>query len=560
MVDQPLDGGRMPESNHVSDANRPWKIAGLFVLLSALGIGAILFLRESPQNGNAQTITLPDEKKDEKPPSPLFRNWDKPTLAIAFTGQMYGYLQPCGCSYPQYGGLARRFNFLKSLRDKGWPLVATDLGDLAPRKGPQALLKYDTAMSALGLMKYSGISLGKNEFYLPLDEALVVPLNNKLAPRILAANLNEDDLGVLPWKIVKEGNVTIGLTGVIGPGIIEEGKTKFKDVKFNPNAGKQVLSDLGSHKPDIVMILYQGSEDEAKACADICAKLRKTNPQIPKVDAILCLEKEEEPAGIAKKQGDTLIFGIGHKGRYVGVLGAFRNKDDGPFELKYQLVSIGPEWDTPKGKEKDNPVMVLMEEYAKKVKDRNYLTKYPRNKHPVQLGSENAKYIGSDACGNCHAHAYKIWEAKDIKGLAHSRAFKSLEEAKHPSLRQFDGECVSCHVVGFQYNTGYADPANNERTNLKLLNVGCESCHGPGSDHADNPNNAQIRALINPFKAKPGEGAAAKQLRLNQMDHFCQKCHDIDNDVNWGKVPFNVQWQKIAHPTPKKEVQVGGGK
>jgi len=201
-----------------------------------------------------------------------------------------------------------------------------------------------------------------------------------------------------------------------------------------------------------------------------------------------------------------------------------------------------------------------MEEYAKKVKDRNYLTKYPRNKHPVQLGSENAKYIGSDACGNCHAHAYKIWEAKDIKGLAHSRAFKSLEEAKHPSLRQFDGECVSCHVVGFQYNTGYADPANNERTNLKLLNVGCESCHGPGSDHADNPNNAQIRALINPFKAKPGEGAAAKQLRLNQMDHFCQKCHDIDNDVNWGKVPFNVQWQKIAHPTPKKEVQVGGGK
>src|SRR5262245_12033845 len=212
MANQPLERGRIPVS-----ATRFWQVLGLAYIVFALGLAAILFLRESPQNGNAQTLTLPgDEKKGEKPPSPLFRNWGKPDLAIAVTGQMYGYLQPCGCSQPQYGGLARRYNFLQSLRDKGWPVVAVDLGDISPRGGPQALLKYETAMTALGLMKYSAMGLGKNEIYLPLLEALMFPDNNKQVPRILAANLNEKEL-VLPWKVVKEGKTSIGVAGVIGP-------------------------------------------------------------------------------------------------------------------------------------------------------------------------------------------------------------------------------------------------------------------------------------------------------------------------------------------------------
>ena len=558
MANQPLDSGRIPQP-----ATRLWQVLGLGCILFALGLGAILFLRESPQNGNAQTLTLPgDEKKDEEPPSPLFRNWDKPDLAIAVTGQMHGYLQPCGCSRPQFGGLSRRYNFLQSLRDKGWPVVAVDLGDISPRPGPQALLKYETAMTALGLMKYSAMGLGKNEFSFPqgVIDALAVPLNNKQAPRILAANLKEEE--VLPWKVVKEGKLSIGVAGVIGPNLIKEVE-KFPNVKFNANAGKQVLLDLAKNKPDLVMILYQGTGEEAKKCAEICAKLHKDDAKYPKVDVMLCLDNTEEPSGKTNKVGDTLLIAIGHKGRYVGVLGAFQAKANGPFELKYQLVSIGEEWETPKGKEKDNPVMALMEEYAKKVKDqkvkgRNYIELFPRSKHPVQLSSPNAKYIGSKACGECHPHAFKIWEDKGGKGLAHSRAFKSLEEADRPSLRQFDGECVSCHVVGFQHSTGYADPANNQKVNLKLLNVGCESCHGPGSDHANNPNNVKLHEVMNPFKAKPNEGPAAKQLRINQLDHFCQKCHDTDNDVTWGKVPFEAKWKIIAHPTPKPGQQAAG--
>jgi len=50
---------------------------------------------------------------------PLFANWpanQKPDAVIVFTGQTWGFLQPCGCSRPQTGGLERRAVFIDHLR------------------------------------------------------------------------------------------------------------------------------------------------------------------------------------------------------------------------------------------------------------------------------------------------------------------------------------------------------------------------------------------------------------------------------------------------------------
>jgi hypothetical protein len=206
------------------------------------------------------------------------------------------------------------------------------------------------------------------------------------------------------------------------------------------------------------------------------------------------------------------------------------------------------------GKENTNPVMALMEKYTAEVKSRGFISQFPRNKHPIQLQFPNATYVGSQRCEKCHQHASKIW-----KSTAHAHAFKALVTTTRPALRQFDGECVVCHTVGFEYHTGYADKANSIDRNMLLENVGCENCHGPGSAHVKSTNNMAIRSLMNPLKAKPGEGEAAQRHRLNQLDKFCQKCHDIDNDVHWGKRPW-TEWSKIAHPTPPQPAEAVEGK
>src|SRR6266446_429496 len=98
----------------------------------------------------------------------LFGKWTKPDLALLLSAQQHGYLQPCGCSEPQYGGLTRRYNFLQLLKDHGWPVVSMDLGDIPQAKGIQRVLKFATSMKALEAMKYAAVGIGEQEMNMPL--------------------------------------------------------------------------------------------------------------------------------------------------------------------------------------------------------------------------------------------------------------------------------------------------------------------------------------------------------------------------------------------------------
>jgi len=185
-----------------------------------------------------------------------------------------------------------------------------------------------------------------------------------------------------------------------------------------------------------------------------------------------------------------------------------------------------------------------MEDYSQRVMKQNFVAKFLRTTHPVQVSLKgDAKYVGSERCGDCHQHALNIWQ----KSL-HAKAFQTLVNAKDPGLRQFDGECLQCHTTGFKHDWGYNDPrvAANPKLQAKLLNVGCESCHGPGSAHANNPQNMDIRKLINPW-AQHFNKNLPQQARLQKIDNFCQNCHDIENDVHW---QFAKRWPEVIHMNP----------
>src|SRR5207244_3464051 len=159
----------------------------------------------------------------------------------------------------------------------------------------------------------------------------------------------------------------------------------------------------------------------------------------------------------------------------------------------------------------------------------DYLAKYLQVNHPLQIAHPGATYVGSDKCKSCHKAAYKIWEEHP-----HSHAYRTLVNAKRPSLRQYDGECVVCHTTGFGYQSGY----RNDKETPKLLNVGCESCHGPASLHVKNPNNPQLQAALNPLKGQPG-----------RLFTSCAKCHDEENSFHFN---FEEYWEKkkTVHSTP----------
>lgn len=582
----------MTQQNSLSTAgHKPrvgWRVFGL-IGLTVLAAGLVY----GGASGFCQRVV--DEPKLETPSSkeptvggvPLFAEWPKdtnPDAVLVLSGQTFGFLQPCGCSRPQVGGLERRANFIATLKAKGWQVAGLDLGDLYPAKGPvaeQSLLKYATAMNALRNMGYVAVGVGKTEFQAGLLRVVAeYALQKEQPPYTLAGNVvgmadgkpvprdaffPRPDGGIRPViglaEIAEVGNVKVGVVSVVGPSLAKEAEKMDPLLGFLGN--KEVLGQaahaLATHakRPHLSVLLYQGSLDEAK----------KVATDWPQFQVILCQSDDPEPPlfpeSVTHANGSkTMVLQVGHKGRYVGVLGLFKKQGAG-LDLRYQLVPLGEEYITPENPaaEKANLVLPLLEEYAKQVRDRNFLAKVPQIPHSAQLQAAkfNLTYVGSEKCQACHAAEFTVWT-----GSKHGHALDALEKvAKRPGLRNFDGECVVCHTIGFGYKTGYESAQKTPH----LKHVGCESCHGPGSGHMTAPTNAELLKLMSPWKQNKADQLPdvatmeklsklnpadrgqvvippVQQRMINSVSQTCMKCHDAENDPHFDLFKY---WPKVKH-------------
>jgi hypothetical protein len=522
----------------------------------------------------------------------LFADWPagiRPDAVIVLSGQTFGYVQPCGCTRPQFGGLERRAQFINGLRAKGWPTAGADLGDVYPAKGvvpEQSTARYVTTMNGLREMGYVAVGVGKTEFTAGLVNVLAAyAWQKEQPPYVLAGNLvGVTTVNGQPAPVPREKffdrqagpsarpvvglaevadypAVAVGFVGVVGPSLAKEAVKLDTGIEFLGN--KEVLGEavrqLDAHpkKPPVRVLLYQGTADEARLVAK----------DWPQFQVILHQAEDPEPpqfpAFVNHSNGTrTMLLQVGHKGRYVGALGVFRTAD-GRYDLKYQLVPLGEEYVTPDdpASEKANPALPLLEEYARQVKERNLLARVPQTPHPAQIQAPqlNLTFVGSDRCMACHPGEYTKW-----KDTAHSHALDALEKvARRPGLRNFDGECVVCHTVGFGYKTGY----ENAQKTPHLKHVGCENCHGPGSGHMANPTNPELLRLLSPWKQdrndrlpdvatmkkiaemNPAERGqfqlpVGQQRAINGVTRACRSCHDDENDPHFDLFKY---WPKVHH-------------
>jgi hypothetical protein len=538
------------------------KNVGIF--LGTLALAAAIAACASGSKPHADIVKSPASKPL---PEQLFASWPQktPDVALILTGEQHGYFKFCGCSDPQLGGFERRYNFMAKLKEKGWPLVAVDLGDMAYRRSgsvqEQNLLKYAASMKALDVLGCVAIGLGEHEFNLPLLEGLTrYTLQNPDAnPRVLAANLNaEQRAQMFPLDgvrsmigetvIVPVGNngPKVGVVTVVAPSVRE--RIHDKTLKFDNNQTvlQAALKTFDANQVNLRVLLYQGTMAEATDAVKM----------FPQFDVVLCKSPQEEPPGAPTMVGNSMIVEIGHKARYVGVVGAFKTGKDKPaFDLHYQLVALNPDLESDADKVQDHKIVQIFEEYAKQVRDARLLSRYPKTQHPYQtkFPGKKAAFVGSEACKACHQAEYDVW-AKS----GHGHAYQTLVDhpkATKPSLRQFDGECIVCHVVGFNYEHGYIDEARTPH----LKNVGCENCHGPGGLHVANPTDPTFYRPLSPWKLQPTDRVGGPEKYneevLKRVDQICQSCHDGDNDP---KFRFEQYWPKIEHG--KKSVAANNDK
>lgn len=101
-------------------------------------------------------------------------------------------------------------------------------------------------------------------------------------------------------------------------------------------------------------------------------------------------------------------------------------------------------------------------------------------REPPPPGPDDNRYVGLEVCSSCHTEARKVWN-----NTPHASAYATLV-AQH---KEFNLDCVSCHV------TGYEKPGGSSITKNDLLQaVQCEECHGAGALHSKTPTRDNIVA------------------------------------------------------------------
>ena len=454
-----------------------------------------LLLILSNQGCNSQSGKEPGDSLNKASPSP--------TIHVVFTGEENGYLEPCGCSEVQLGGFPKRHTLINPLRGKDENWILLSLGDLPGKVGRQDEIKMETALDALGRMGYVAHNIGEKDLNMGID--LLGYLSQISNVDFVSSNIVDLDtsaFNIKPYIIkeikTEESILKVGILGIVSPELIE---SAYLDVTVvDPVlALKPLLSDLYD-KTDILILLSHAEMEESIKIAEV----------YPELDLIISGHLVDRPDLYLKKVDNTYVIPVGEKGKYVGKITlSTRRKESGEDE---HVNSSSPAIETTPldGKFEDSSeITMLLEIYQERLKDEELLAQVFKSDPP-----SNLTYIGNDDCAACHNKIFKHWEE-----TGHASAYETLVKAEH----EYDPECVECHVIGLNYFTGF----ETIESTPALKGVGCESCHGPGSDHKETLSKDYGKVGI----------------------ENCEICH---NDEHSPHFEFEEYWQKIKHPAEEK--------
>ncbi len=141
------------------------------------------------------------------------------------------------------------------------------------------------------------------------------------------------------------------------------------------------------------------------------------------------------------------------------------------------------------------------------------------------IAPEEFDYIGSAKCKSCHSSPAKGAQYKKWAEGPHANAMKSLkgDELKDP-------KCLKCHSTAGHVDEDYI------ATLTEKEGVGCESCHGAGSDYKS----------MSVMKSR--EKSVAKGLILPDAK-LCETCHN-DESPTFKGFDYDEYWKKIDHSKP----------
>ena len=469
----------------------------------------------------------------------------KATLLIA--ANWNGALAPCGCSENMRGGLDKAAYQVARARSEGAPVALLAGGDtlfgtatVSDEARAQAQMKAQTLARGLEAMGVAVDVPGR------FDDALGPEFRASLA---------------LPWltgpRVLDVGPVKVG---VIAPADVPTAQAQASQVR---SQGAQVVVaflpvafDLGLHAAltdglgvDLIVTTHPrdalAAEHNRLAGGRVkVAQLQDRGRSLLRVDLSLLdgapfewlrigaeRDRELEAMGerIEQLRAQTNAPGIStelHALKQAKLDEVVARRDalageplPAPNDKSAGIARFVPLEPSLPG---DPAMQALLVEHDRRVGELNlaWAAEHGQDCEPFAPGKPGI--LGPGVCLGCHPATQPQWET-----LKHRQAYTALiAKGKQAHL-----DCITCHVTGWKQPNGVCRVDKVEGR----AEVGCEACHGPGSDH-----------LMNPVKATIWRGTDEK---------ICQRCHDLENSPHF---VYDVYVQRIVGPGHGQPVPDGG--
>jgi hypothetical protein len=501
------------------------------------------------------------------------------SAAFAFIGDFRTFLQPCGCTPEQPGGLPRIGTILAAAAEKADAsppearlqlldqalsakayaqppsrvnmVLPIECGNFSWVGGHFADVRLKSYLQMLDTIGVNAAVLGAGELQLRLEDAKT--LAGSPVPLVSAnVKLKQPLFDLKPYVELAPGWYVTGVSSWQPMGKTPP-KTSWWEMADPVGGIKAVLAELPKNAKVVVVATYQPDS--------VYAELRKLPiaaligpghwqgqrsqdtsgiletplmPDQPRLDLPLPAELPAPPA----------------KGVFLPLL-LLRPDDAHPAALHADatFLSVDQSWPD------DPAIEKLLDEQAAALRDRfkeqraaeakaygdspqfgmsgQFMPEGQQELTPELLQAKlkaPLRYLGSESCAKCHAAAVEVWHASK-----HAQALGTL--VKHNEANNLD--CLQCHTVGLYEPSGYSP----DEPDPKLGAVGCENCHGPGSHHTAAAELAKLQGGNWPQPS----GAAGKlgNYATRRGDgNGCITCHDPYNSP---KFEFAKYWAKVRH-------------
>jgi len=413
--------------------------------------------------------------------------------------------------------LARRAHLLKEFRAKDEPVILCSAGDFYSTPDVFNEAKSHFVARIMGMLEYDAVGVGEMDLNYGLDKLVDDAEQYKLhvtSANILAKGERKPGKGAAeefgtvfpPYIVVEKGGVKFGFVGLVSPETRLRGSNDKRNIEAVAEAKTYVMASpkemadrvipVVRKKCDVVILLAHMHRQTADALM----------PTIPPVDFVV-LGHESRTAHYQSPQylSGARMLKATSQGQNLGVVTIEVGSDKKVTEIESVVHLLGEDYT------EDVEMNDLVDQFEKENRDtQKALFAKEQLRRSNDAGIKDGTYLGLGACQACHAEAFDVY-----KKTRHATAYSTLSA----QFVHRDSNCVGCHVTGWGEPGGH-DGMRYRGAEKDLIDVQCEACHGPGSNHARDGS----------YKSAAIES--------------CTRCHTENDDPDFD---FATDWEKIKH-------------